>query len=194
MALSARDKIALESLDAGFRAYAETTRDLGVASLLIVLIGLIVVWTGYINGARSAWLVMFLIVWMWAFPLLALPMFKGTWNLTFSEWLYDAIYQPGLTRIWAESVLIFLLMLIALLLPIRSFFLAKEVSEPSPRFFAFSAMGVVVALLALLAWVHLSVYEIPLDQLDPTRQLLPLPPPPAPPNSQLPCEGQQQVP
>ena len=35
---------------------------------------------------------------------------------TISEWLYSAIYQPGSPRMWAESVLIFLLLVIALLL------------------------------------------------------------------------------
>jgi hypothetical protein len=101
--------------------------DLSVVCLAIILIGLIVIWTGYVKRARSAWFVMFVVAWIWAFPLLVLPLFRGRVVLTFSEWLYDAIYQPGSDRTWAELVLIFLLMVIALLLPIKSFFLVREI-------------------------------------------------------------------
>jgi hypothetical protein len=45
------------------------THYLGVACRAIILIGLIVIWTGYVMRARSAWLVMFVVTWVWAFPL-----------------------------------------------------------------------------------------------------------------------------
>jgi hypothetical protein len=38
----------------GFQADARTAHYLGVACLAIILIGLIVVWTGYIKRSRSA--------------------------------------------------------------------------------------------------------------------------------------------
>jgi ABC-type spermidine/putrescine transport system permease subunit II len=59
---------------------------------------------------------MFVVTGVWAFPLFVLPIFKRTIVLTLPEWLYSAIHQPGAPRIWAESVLIFSLMVVALLL------------------------------------------------------------------------------
>jgi hypothetical protein len=59
----------LESLDAGFQLAAQEAGELGV----IILISLIVTWKGYINRLRWAWLLLFIITWVWAFPLLALP-------------------------------------------------------------------------------------------------------------------------
>jgi hypothetical protein len=187
--LSAGDKTWLAKLDAGYRAAAGTMSDLSVASLAIILIGLIVIWTGYIRRTRWTWLVMFIVVWVWAFPLLVLPLFKGRIVLTFSEWLYSAIYQPGSPRIWAESVLIFCLMLIALVLPMKSFLSLKETRKQSPRLstklIGFSVMGLVVIMVGLFAWIRLGVlYEIPITELN-SAQLLPAPPPPPP----TPCKA-----
>jgi hypothetical protein len=124
----------------------------------------------------------------WAFPLLVLPLFKGTIVLTFSESLYSAIYQEGSPRTWVESFLIFLLMVIALLLPLRAFFLVRETQElshrPSPKLFGGSAVTLLLIVMGLLAWIHLQVYEIPPVQLNSWQQL---PPPPPPPN---PCKTQ----
>ena len=175
-----------EMLDPGFRLAAQTMSDLSVVCLAIILIGLIVVWTGYIKRTRSTWLVMFIVVWVWAFPLLALPLFKALSKdrivLTFSEWLYSAIYQPEPPRIWAESVLIFLLMVIA---PIRSFFLVRETQEPTHRpslkLICLCVMSVLVVVIALFAWIRVGVlYEIPLTELNSTQRLLSPPPPPTP--------------
>ncbi len=92
----------LATLDAGFRAEVQTSHYLPVACLAIILIGLIVIWAGYVNCARSAWLlwlVMFVVTWVWAFPLLlVLQLFEGKMNVTFSEWLYKAISEQGLAR------------------------------------------------------------------------------------------------
>jgi len=127
---------------------------------------------------------MFVLVWAWAFPLFVLPLFKGTIVLTFSEWLYSAIYQDGSPRIWAESLLIFLMMVIALLLPIKSFFLVREIQGPvhgsSFKFIGSSTVAVLFLVIALLAWIHLRVYEIPPVQLNSWQQLPAPPPPPSP--------------
>lgn len=102
----------------GFQAEAQTAHYLGVACLAIILIGVIVIWTGYVNRARSAWLVMLVIALAWAFPLFVSPLFQGRISvLTFSEWLYRAMYQSGLPRTAAESILIFSLMVIAYCCP-----------------------------------------------------------------------------
>jgi hypothetical protein len=190
-ALAGRHEMVFAELDAGFRAEAQTASYLGVACLAIILVGLIVIWTGYVRRARSAWLVMFVVAWVWAFPLFVLPLFRGTIILSFSDSLYSAIYQPGSPRSWVESVLIFLLMVIALLLPIKSFFLAREIQEPrqrpSPKLIGGSAVTVLVVVIALLAWIHLQACEISPNELNSWQQL---PPPLPPPN---PCKSQRLV-
>jgi hypothetical protein len=189
-ALAGRDNVVMAKLDAGFRAEAQTASYLGIACLAITLIGLIVTWTGYVNRARSAWLVMFVVTWVWTFPLFVMPLFKGRIVLTLSEWLYDAISEPGLARSSTESVLIFLLMVAALLLPIKSFFFVREIQgtghRPSPRLVGFSVVSVLVVMVALFAWIRVGVlYEISPAELDSAQQL-PAPPPPPP----TPCNAQ----
>ena len=125
-ALAGRDKTALEALDAGYRAAAHTMGDFGIACLTILSIGLLVTWTGYVKTVRWAWFVMFIIVWLWAFPILVLPLFQGTIVVTLREWISLAITKPGEPRAWAGSVLIFALMFIALVLPIKAFFLSPD--------------------------------------------------------------------
>jgi hypothetical protein len=126
---------------------------------------------------------MFIVVWVWAFPLLVLPLFESRHTLSIPEWLYTAIYYPGSARIWAELVLIFLLMLVALLLPIRRFLVVREVEEPiyrpSLRLIGLSFVGVLVIIIVLFTWIRLGVlYEIPVSGLNWTQRL---PSPPAPP-------------
>jgi hypothetical protein len=186
---SGSDKQILARLDAGFQAEAQTAHYFGVACLTIILVGLMVLWTGYVNRARSAWLVMFAIAAVWAFPVLVLPLFQGRMVLTLSEWLYSAISQPGLPRTAAESVLIFSLMVIALLLPIRSFFFTNETDRSAghrPSLKAISGLVsiILLAAIALFAWIRIGVvYGIPADMLTAARQL-PNPPPPP----QFPCK------
>jgi hypothetical protein len=179
----------LAKLDAGFRAEVQTSNYLGIASLAIILVGLIVIWTGYVRRSRSAWLVMFVITWVWALPLFVLPLFKGTTVLTFPEWLFSAIYEWGSPRIGAKMVLIFLLMVVGLLLPIRSFFAVREIrgsTHPhSPKLICRSAVAVLLVVMALLAWIHLQTYEISPAALTYWQQL-----PPPPPN---PCKAQQLI-
>jgi hypothetical protein len=121
--------MALEALDAGYRAAAQTMGDLGVASMAIIFIGLIVTWTGYVKRARWAWLVLFIVVWVWAFPVLVLPLFQHTIGITLAQWLSDALHQPGPPRSWGEGLVIFSLMVVALILPVKSFFRARKPPE-----------------------------------------------------------------
>ena len=181
-ALTGRDKIALATLDARFQEVARMYGTLGVACLAMILIGLIVTWTGYIKRVRSAWLVMFVLVWAWAFPLFVLPWFSAPWVATFAEVLFNAIYQAGIPRLAVESVLIFAWMVTALLLPIKSFFLAGEIQgeghRPSRKLIGGSAVSLLLAVIGLVAWIHLRVYEIPPDALSSWQQVPPPPPPP----------------
>jgi hypothetical protein len=81
-ALDGRNTRIPEGLDAGYRLAAQTMGDLGIASLAIIVVALIVTWTGYAKPARSAWFVMFAFVWVWAFPLLARPLISARFKHT----------------------------------------------------------------------------------------------------------------
>jgi hypothetical protein len=120
--LAGRDKTALEPLDAGYRAAAQTMGDFGIACLAILFIGLLVTWAGYVKSVRWTWFVMFILVWLWAFPILVLPLFQGTVVVTLAEWISLALSGPGEPRAWTQSVLIFTLMVLALVLPVKAFF------------------------------------------------------------------------
>lgn len=128
-ALNERDQRALALGDIGFPMEPHTMHYLGVACVAIILIGFIVIWTGYVKRPRSAWLVMFVITWAWAFPIFVRPMFPLTEPLTLPEFYFNAIYEPGPPRIWMRFILSFSLMVIALVLPIKSFLLVRERPE-----------------------------------------------------------------
>ncbi len=180
--ITGRDKIWLAKLEDGYRLAAHRMSDLSVVCLAVILIGLIVLWTGYIKRARWTWVLMFIMVWVWAFPLLVLPLFQSG-HLSIAEWLYTAIYYPGSAGSWPP--LIFLLMVIALLLPVKSFFFDAEVPRPihrpSPKVIGGSAAVVLLTMAALLAWIRLRSYEIPPAELFSWEQLPPPPPPPSNP-------------
>ncbi len=94
----------------------------GFASLANIAVGLVVVWTGFIKRYRWAWLVMFLIVSVWAFPVFLLPIFRGKIDVTFGEWLEEAWRWPGSVRIYTVNIVLVSIMMVALLLPLKSFF------------------------------------------------------------------------
>jgi hypothetical protein len=94
----------------------------GFASLANILVGLVVVWTGFTRRYRWAWLVMFIIVSVWAFPVLVLPILHGKIDVTFVEWLAEAWRWPGSARIYGENIVLVSIMVVALLLPLKSFF------------------------------------------------------------------------
>jgi hypothetical protein len=98
----------------------------GVASLAVIVIGLIVTWAGYFKGVRWTWFVMFVIVWVWAFPVSLLP-FLLPWRgvETMAQSFAGAISESGTERSYAEVVLAFLLMVLALALPIKTFILGR---------------------------------------------------------------------
>ena|ERR1700733_6015111 len=125
-ALAGRDRVALQALDVGYRNAAMAIGDFGIASLAIIFIGLIVTWAGYAKRLRWTWFVMFIIVCVWAFPILILPILQIRKGILLSEWFQTAIREPSPYRDLAEFVLIFALMVIALALPIKTFFFRQE--------------------------------------------------------------------
>src|SRR5690349_5538823 len=87
----------------------------GFSSLANILVGIVVVWTGFMGRYRWAWLVMFLIVWIWAFPVLVLPIFHGKVVVTFAEWFAEAWHWPGSARIYGENIVLVSVLVLALL-------------------------------------------------------------------------------
>jgi hypothetical protein len=163
-----------------------------VASLAIILVGLIVVWTGYVKRSRAAWFVIFVIVWFWAFPrfiLSVIPLLiRERSAFTFPELLCDAILGPGFPRDVLELHLAFLLMVIGLALPIGRVFVARKADEPvhlpSRRFVGFSVISAMIVVVVFVLWLRLGIlYEIPVAREN--VSLLALPPPPPPPT---PCK------
>jgi hypothetical protein len=101
----------------------------GFGSLAIILIGLIVAWTGYLNRVRFAWFVMFIIVWVWAFPIMILPILQVRKGISLTEWFQTAIREPSPYRDLAVTVLMFSLLVVALVLPIKSVFVGRKPQE-----------------------------------------------------------------
>jgi len=106
---------------------AKLLSQIGIDSLAIVLIALVVMWTGYVNRVRWTWFVMFIIVWVWGFSFLVLPNLRYRHMLSRAGWI-QAAKVSVLARHTVEQLLIFSLMVVALILPIRSFF-----SKRSPQ-------------------------------------------------------------
>ena len=125
-ALSGRDRKVLEGLDACCQGELYTWGHVGEASMALILIGLIVTWTGYVKAVRSAWFIMFIIAWVWAFPLFFwgfIPEFRWT---PFPELISRALRGPGSARASLYAVAHFTPMVIALILPIKSFFWGRK--------------------------------------------------------------------
>ena len=202
-------KGALEFFDAGgetdWRLFSEMWGAFDIASLTIVMIGLIVTWGGYNKKVRWTWFVMFLIVWGWFFPAVAFhdfvyPLYCGALQITsFSGFIRAAFGEPGIIRGVVHEMFIFALMVIALLLPLRAFFWGRgrQVSEgtripvsdtgqprwPLRRVIGVSGFTLLFIVVGLFVWTHLAVHEIPPEQLQlHLRIQLPLPPPPPPSN------------
>lgn len=106
---------------------------IGIASLAIIAIGLVVTWAGYIKGVRWTWFVMFVIVWVWAFPVVVLPLFipwQGVAPIpqSFARAIRDSLHAGPysvIARAFLEVVLAFLLMVLALVLPVKTFILGR---------------------------------------------------------------------
>jgi hypothetical protein len=104
---------------------------LGFACLTIYLVGLIVIWSGYVQRARWAWFVMCVIVWVFAFPTLMLPVLRRL-PVNVSAWFREALKENGPSRYHAKATLVFLLMVVALFLPVKSFF-RKQSAQQIPE-------------------------------------------------------------
>jgi len=99
---------------------------IGFASLAIIVVGVIVTWAGYIKGVRWTWFVMFLITWGWAFPVLVLSEFQWRNMLPIAQWPPLVHTGRGPQLGFPGSILTFLLMVLALALPVKTFVAGKR--------------------------------------------------------------------
>lgn len=105
-----QDRASLDSMGPGLADYAVLLGQAGLAGLAVILLSLIVIWKGYVRKLRWTWFVMLIIVWGWYFPFFIYPTLSYVRGF---DKVYFLIYS------WASWV--FLAMLLALSLPIRSF-------------------------------------------------------------------------
>jgi hypothetical protein len=95
----------------------------GFGSLAVITIGLIVTWAGYVKGVRWTWFVLFVIVWVWGFPVLVLP-YPHSWRdlaLIPRRTLCRAVTEGGMFWTFAEMAVTFPLLVLGLVLPIPIF-------------------------------------------------------------------------
>jgi hypothetical protein len=135
-AQSGHDKAALASMGSELASYAVLLGQCGVASLAVILVVLIVIWKGYVKKHQWTWFVMLVIVWMWYFPLFVLPSLRYLEGFNLSKWFSSLAHLTSWSYNPPVWILIFLLMLVALTLPVRSFFFKQSdgtVSKNSAR-------------------------------------------------------------
>jgi hypothetical protein len=105
------------------RATEPMTRTAGLASLTIIIVGLIVVWTGLAAGNRVSWVILAVIVWVWAFFIMTGPVLHHGLRWTLSdlrEWVAFAWLGENIARTYLISTVMFLFMLVGLILPVRA--------------------------------------------------------------------------
>jgi hypothetical protein len=99
------------------------TQTAGLASLTIIVVGLIVIWTWLVRGSRVAWVIMTVIVWVW-FPIMILPVrVKSIFTLPLSDWsglVLEAWHGAYLAQVLLVNTVLFLLMLVGLILPVKA--------------------------------------------------------------------------
>jgi len=106
----------------------------GLAFLTIIIVALTVIWTGLAAGSRVAWVVLAIIVWVWALPALTWPVLRHGRRWTLSElrdWAAGAWREDTFARTELIATAMFLLMLVGLVLPVRALFRIRHQSEAS---------------------------------------------------------------
>jgi hypothetical protein len=103
----------------------DMTQTAGLASLTVTIVGLIVIWTWLVRGSRVAWVIMAVIVWVWAFPTMMIFRLHIGGPVSLSElrdWIVLAWRHDGLVRVSLINPIMACLMLIGLILPLRALF------------------------------------------------------------------------
>jgi Na+/phosphate symporter len=180
--LSSVSGVPAESLDASRQIYYQHVRYFRLASLVIILIGLMGTWLGYVKNARWVLFVQFVIA-VWAFSLFVLPIagpiLRGQMTVSVAEWAYIAIHQSGLLRSYAESSLIFGLMILALILPVKSVFWPRswQLESKRPHLRIACVAGLLADVIVCFLWINFRQYEITPAQMN-SWQMMPAPPSP----------------
>jgi len=117
------------------RASDDMTQTAGLASITVIIVALIVIWRWLVAGSRVAWLIMAVIVWVWAFPIMMISRLHigPVSSSQLKDWIVSAWHQDGLARVSLINPIMFSLMLIGLILPLRLSF-GLESSNVIPRF------------------------------------------------------------
>ena len=102
----------------------DMTRTAGLASLTVIIVALIVIWTWLVAGNRVAWVIMAVIVWVWAFPIMMISRLHigPVSSSQLKDWIVSAWRQDGLARVSLINPIMFSLMVIGLILPLRALF------------------------------------------------------------------------
>jgi hypothetical protein len=101
----------------------------GLDSLTIIIVALIIIWTGLAAGNRVAWVIMAVIVWVWALPSMTWPVLRHgrRWTLSeLREWVVVAWREDTFARTNLISTAMFLLMLVGLILPVKALFRTRK--------------------------------------------------------------------
>lgn len=105
------DRALLDSMRPGSVDAALLLGQCGLAGLAVIVVALIVIWNGYVKKFQWTWFVMLIIVGGWYFPHFMQQTLSYARGFDILRWLSSSL--------WAWN---FYLMIIALILPIRSFF------------------------------------------------------------------------
>ena len=144
------------------RCTESMTRTAGLASLTVIIVALIVIWTGLAAGNRVAWVIMAVIVWVWALFNMTGPVLHHGLRWTLSdlrEWVAFAWGGQHIARTLFISTLVFLLMLVGLILPVRSLFRIGKLKYPVPSVKeSFGAMEITLIGIGSILGVLLLVF------------------------------------
>lgn len=106
------------------------------ASLALVLIGLIVLWTGYQKRTLSSWFIMVVFVFVYFMPVNLIDVFLDIRRVGWGWWpgvIQDAREGRPFALGATWSLAVFALMAIALLIPIRAFFGKSKASDNADK-------------------------------------------------------------
>jgi hypothetical protein len=147
------------------------SRTYGFAALAITIVGLIVVWTELAAGNRVSWVIMAVIVLVWALPIMTWPLFTHPRVLLslsdLRELVAFAWRGEHLSRTYFISTIVFLLMLVGLILPVRCLFRIGKPKYPVPsakesfRAMEISLIGIGIILGVLLLALQFKIWSEP---------------------------------
>ncbi len=106
------------------------------ASLALTIIGITVIWTGYQRRLRWAWFIMVVFACVYYFPVYLRDCFLEVSRVGWPWWaalVREAMEGRPFAQAMAQSLVTLTVMLIALLLPIRSFFGKNGTGGPPVR-------------------------------------------------------------